>query len=161
MLKLFSSIKRVTIVALLAALAYATYQIVIIESELKEANKKITTKSLEIDNLTMQAEFLTQSVKLTEKQNAKLISERNTLSRLNNAYQLEVSSLTSRLHKTQTEINKLRESSDEAIKTWANDSVPCDAVRLLKYARASECDKDGGTDRVRVPSATGRISIKL
>lgn len=161
MLKLFSSIKRVTIVALLAALAYATYQIVIIESELKEANKKITTKSLEIDNLTMQAEFLTQSVKLTEKQNAKLISERNTLSRLNNAYQLEVSSLTSRLHKTQTEINKLRESSDEAIKTWANDSVPCDAVRLLKYARASECDKDGGTDRVRVPSTTGRISIKL
>lgn len=161
MLKLFSSIKRVTIVALLAALAYATYQIVIIESELKEANKKITTKSLEIDNLTMQAEFLTQSVKLTEKQNAKLISERNTLSRLNNAYQLEVSSLTSSLHKTQTEINKLRESSDEAIKTWANDSVPCDAVRLLKYARASECDKDGGTDRVRVPSTTGRISIKL
>lgn len=161
MLKLFSSIERVTIVALLAALAYATYQIVIIESELKEANKKITTKSLEIDNLTMQAEFLTQSVKLTEKQNAKLISERNTLSRLNNAYQLEVSSLTSRLHKTQTEINKLRESSDEAIKTWANDSVPCDAVRLLKYARASECDKDGGTDRVRVPSTTGRISIKL
>lgn len=161
MLKLFSSIKRVTIVALLAALAYATYQIVIIESELKEANKKITTKSLEIDNLTMQAEFLTQSVKLTEKQNAKLISERNTLSRLNNAYQLEVSSLTSSLHKTQTEINKLRESSDEAIKTWANDSVPCDAVRLLKYARASECDKDGGADRVRVPSAAGRISIKL
>lgn len=161
MLKLFSSIERVTIVALLAALAYATYQIVIIESELKEANKKITTKSLEIDNLTMQAEFLTQSVKLTEKQNAKLISERNTLSRLNNAYQLEVSSLTSRLHKTQTEINKLRESSDEAIKTWANDSVPCDAVRLLKYARASECDKDGGTDRVRVPSTAGRISIKL
>lgn len=161
MLKLFSSIERVTIVALLAALAYATYQIVIIESELKEANKKITTKSLEIDNLTMQAEFLTQSVKLTEKQNAKLISERNTLSRLNNAYQLEVSSLTSSLHKTQTEINKLRESSDEAIKTWANDSVPCDAVRLLKYARASECDKDGGTDRVRVPSTAGRISIKL
>ena len=161
MLKLFSSIERVTIVALLAALAYATYQIVIIESELKEANKKITTKSLEIDNLTMQAEFLTQSVKLTEKQNAKLISERNTLSRLNNAYQLEVSSLTSSLHKTQTEINKLRESSDEAIKTWANDSVPCDAIRLLKYARTSECDKDGGTDEIRVRNTAGRISIQL
>ena len=161
MLKLFSSIERVTIVALLAALAYATYQIVIIESELKEANKKITTKSLEIDNLTMQAEFLTQSVKLTEKQNAKLISERNTLSRLNNAYELEVSSLTSSLHKTQTETNKLRESSDEAIKTWANDSVPCDAVRLLKYARASECDKDGGTDKIRVRNTAGRISIQL
>lgn len=158
---LFSSIERTAIVALLAALAYATYQLVSIENDLTEANKTIKTKSLEIDNLTMQTEFLAQSVELTEKQNQKLIRERESLSRINQAYQDEVSQLTNSLNTSQSEIDKLRESSDEATKQWANDSVPCDAIRLLKYARTSECDKDGGTDEIRVRNTAGRISIQL
>ena len=158
---LFSSIERIAIVALLVALAYATYQLVTIENDLTEANKTIKSKSLEIDNLTMQTEFLAQSVELTEKQNQKLIRERESLSRINQAYQDEVSQLTNSLHTSQSEIDKLRESSDEATKQWANDSVPCDAIRLLKYARASECDKDGGTDEIRVRNTAGRISIQL
>lgn len=158
---LFSSIERIAIVALLAALAYATYQLVSIENDLTEANKAIKTKSLEIDNLTMQTEFLAQSVELTEKQNQKLIRERESLSRINQAYQDEVSQLTNSLNTSQSEIDKLRESSDEATKQWANDSVPCDAIRLLKYARTSECDKDGGTDQIRVRNTAGRISIQL
>ena len=158
---LFSSIERIAIVALLVALAYATYQLVTIENDLTEANKTIKSKSLEIDNLTMQTEFLAQSVELTEKQNQKLIRERESLSRINQAYQDEVSQLTNSLHTSQSEIDKLRESSDEATKQWANDSVPCDAIRLLKYARTSECDKDGGTDEIRVRNTAGRISIQL
>lgn len=158
---LFSSIERIAIVALLAALAYTTYQLVTIENDLTEANKTIKSKSLEIDNLTMQTEFLAQSVELTEKQNQKLIRERESLSRINQAYQDEVSQLTNSLNTSQSEIDKLRESSDEATKQWANDSVPCDAIRLLKYARTSECDKDGGTDEIRVRNTAGRISIQL
>jgi|GEM_PF-869896 len=158
---LFSSIERIAIVSLLAALAYATYQLVTIENDLTEANKTIKSKSLEIDNLTMQTEFLAQSVELTEKQNQKLIRERESLSRINQAYQDEVSELTNSLHTSQSEIDKLRESSDEATKQWANDSVPCNAIRLLKYARTSECDKDGGTDEIRVRNTAGRISIQL
>jgi len=158
---LFSSIERIAIVALLAALAYTTYQLVTIENDLTEANKTIKSKSLKIDNLTMQTEFLAQSVELTEKQNQKLIRERESLSRINQAYQDEVSQLTNSLHTSQSEIDKLRESSDEATKQWANDSVPCDAIRLLKYARTSECDKDGGTDEIRVRNTAGRISIQL
>ena len=158
---LFSSIERIAIVALLASLAYATYQLVSIENDLTEAEKTIKSKSLEIDNLTMQTEFLAQSVELTEKQNQKLIRERESLSRINQAYQDEVSQLTNSLNTSQSEIDKLRESSDEAAKQWANDSVPCDAIRLLKYARTSECDKDGGTDKIRVRNTAGRISIQL
>ncbi|WP_217874290.1 hypothetical protein [Pseudoalteromonas shioyasakiensis] len=158
---LFSSIERIAIVALLAALAYATYQLVTIENDLTEANKTIKSKSLEIDNLTIQTEFLAQSVELTEKQNQKLIRERESLSRINQAYQDEVSQLTNSLNNSQSEIDKLRESSDEATKQWANDSVPCDAIRLLKYARTSECDKDGGTNEIRVRNTAGRISIQL
>ena len=109
----------------------------------------------------MQTEFLAQSVELTEKQNQKLIRERESLSRINKAYQDEVSQLTNSLNTSQSEIDKLRESSDEDTKQWANDSVPCDAIRLLKYARTSECDKDGGTDKIRVRNTAGRISIQL
>ena len=101
---LFSSIERTAIVALLAALAYATYQLVTIENDLTEANKAIKTKSLEIDNLTMQTDFLAQSVELTEKQNQKLIRERESLSRINQAYQDEVSQLTNSLKTSQSEI---------------------------------------------------------
>lgn len=160
MLKLLN-IEKIVIAALLAALAYSAYQLASLDDDLKLANQTIEAKNATIESLSIQSEYLAQSVKLGEEQNIKLIRERESLSRINQEYETKVSNLTGSLHQAQFSIEQLRESSNEKVNQWANDSVPCDAVRLLKYARASECDKDGGADRVRVPSATGRISIKL
>ena len=160
MLKLLN-IEKIVIAALLAALAYSAYQLASLDDDLKLANQTIEAKNATIESLSIQSEYLAQSVKLGEEQNIKLIRERESLSRINQEYETKVSNLTGSLHQAQFSIEQLRESSNEKVNQGANDSVPCDAVRLLKYARASECDKDGGADRVRVPSATGRISIKL
>lgn len=160
MLKLlFGSIEKIVIAALIAALAYTTLTMLGIEDDLKSAEQTIKTKDLALDNMAAKVEFLHQSVDLSEQQNLKLIRERESLSRINQAYQSKLSGLTENLHKAQFEIDQLRDSSNETVNKWANDSVPCDAVRLLKYARAENCHKDG--DGLRVHDTAKRISIEL
>ena len=160
MLKLLN-IEKYVIAALIAALAYVTYQFVTLDDDLKLANQTIEAKTAAIEALSLQAEHLTQSVKLSEEQNTKLMRERESLSRINQNYQIKVGELASNLSEAQSNIEKLRESSNEAVNKWANDSVPCDAVRLLKYARAGSCDQHGSSNAVQVPNSAGRISIKL
>lgn len=160
MLKLLN-IEKYVVAALTAALAYVTYQFVTLDDDLKLANQTIEAKTAAIEALSLQAEYLTQSVKLTEAQNLKLMRERESLSRINQNYQIKVGELASNLSEAQSNIEKLKESSNETVNLWANDSVPCDAVRLLKYARTASCDKNGSTNAIQVPNSAGRISIQL
>lgn len=160
MLKLLN-IEKYVIAALIAALAYVTYQFVTLDDDLKLANQTIEAKTAAIEALSLQAEHLTQSVKLSEEQNTKLMRERESLSRINQNYQVKVGELANNLSQAQSNIEKLRESSNEAVNKWANDSVPCDAVRLLKYARAASCEKNGSTNAIPVLNSAGRISLKL
>ena len=160
MLKLLN-IEKYVIAALLAALAYTAYQLTSLGDDLTLANQTIEAKSATIENLSIQSEYLAQSVKLSEEQNTKLMRERESLSRSNQNYQIKVGELASNLSEAQSNIEKLRESSNEAVNKWANDSVPCDAVRLLKYARAASCDKNGSTNAIPVLNSARRISLKL
>ncbi|TVU79862.1 hypothetical protein FQP85_21970 [Pseudoalteromonas neustonica] len=160
MLKLLN-IEKYVIAALIAALAYVTYQFVTLDDDLKLANQTIEAKTAAIEALSLQAEYLTQSVKLSEEQNTKLMRERESLSRINQNYQVQVGELANNLSQAQSNIEKLRESSNEAVNQWANDSVPCDAIRLLKYARAASCDQNGSANTIPVLNTTGRISIQL
>ncbi len=160
MLKLLN-IEKYVIAALIAALAYVTYQFVTLDDDLKLANQTIEAKTAAIEALSLQAEHLTQSVKLSEEQNTKLMRERESLSRINQNYQVKVGELANNLSQAQSNIEKLRESSNEAVNQWANDSVPCDAVSLLKYARAASCDKNGSTNAIPVLNSARRISLKL
>ncbi|MDN3390869.1 hypothetical protein [Pseudoalteromonas sp. APC 3691] len=160
MLKLLN-IEKIVIAALLAALAYSAYQLASLDDDLKLANQTIEAKNATIESLSIQSEYLAQSVKLGEEQNIKLIRERESLSRINQEYETKVSNLTGSLHQAQFSIEQLRESSNEKVNQWANDSVPCDAVRLLKYARAASCDKNGSTNAIPVLNSAGRISLKL
>ena len=160
MLKLLN-IEKIVIAALLAALAYSAYQLASLDDDLKLANQTIEAKNATIESLSIQSEYLAQSVKLGEEQNIKLIRERESLSRINQEYETKVSNLTGSLHQAQFSIEQLRETSNEKVNQWANDSVPCDAVRLLKYARAASCDKNGSTNAIPVLNSAGRISLKL
>lgn len=137
---LFSSIERVLILALLLALAYATYQLAQSESDLNAAHTTIKTKDAQLETLSIQAEYLSQSVKLSEQQNQKLMRERDSISRINSEYERRIEIITSELAVTQFEIDNLRESHNETVKEWANNSIPCDAVRMLKYARSADCN---------------------
>ncbi|MCP4588381.1 hypothetical protein [Pseudoalteromonas sp.] len=137
---LFSSIERVLILALLLALAYATYQLAQSESDLNAAQTTIKTKNAQLETLSIQAEYLSQSVKLSEQQNQKLMRERDSISRINSEYERRIEIITSELAVTQFEIDSLRGSHNETVKTWANNSIPCDAISLLKYTRTANCN---------------------
>ncbi len=137
---LFSSIERALILALLLALAYATYQLAQSESDLNAAHTTIKTKDAQLETLSIQAEYLSQSVKLSEQQNQKLMRERDSISRINSEYERRIEIITSELAVTQFEIDSLRESHNETVKKWANNSIPCDAISLLKYTRTANCN---------------------
>ena len=160
MLKLLN-IEKIVIAALFFALAYATHQLISLDDDLKLANQTIDTKNATIESISIQSEYLAQSVKLSEEQNIKLMRERESLSRISQNYQIKVGELANNLSQAQSNIEKLRESSNEAVNQWANDSVPCDAISLLKYAKAGSCDKNGSANTIPVLNTTGRISIQL
>ncbi len=145
MLKLFS-IEKVIIAALLAALSYWLLMFANLSDDLESAKDLVDSKNQTIENLSIQSEYLAKSIELTEKQNIKLMRERNSLTRINKTHQLKVLELSNSLDLMQSETQSLRESINEAVKQWANDSVPCDAVSLLKYARARHCYQNSGTN---------------
>jgi hypothetical protein len=150
MFNTLSSLERliaigITIVVLLfigfiSYIAYSNY------NELTEANSIIEKQALKIENAAIQAEYLIQSVNLSEESNAKLLKERASLAKINEQYSKDIQLLNSQHIESQQQIKQLRQSSNEATKAWANDCVPIDAVSLLTYARASNCNQNSGTN---------------
>lgn len=150
MLKLLGSVERVVILALLIAIAALTYSASSIKAELKTAKQTIEQKDLAIENAVIQAEYLTQSVKLSEQANAKLMKERESLAKINAQHSAEIAKLNKQFHFAQTQIAKLRSSNDKAVKDWANSAIPCDAISLLKYASNKSCDENSSANAVQV-----------
>eukprot|EP01093_Parvamoeba_rugata_P020422 TRINITY_DN9901_c0_g2_i1.p1 TRINITY_DN9901_c0_g2~~TRINITY_DN9901_c0_g2_i1.p1 ORF type:complete len:113 (-),score=25.00 TRINITY_DN9901_c0_g2_i1:44-382(-) len=108
MLKLLGSVERVVILALLIAIAALAYSASNIKAELKTAKQTIEQKDLAIENAAIQAEYLTQSVKLSEQANARLIKERESLARINAQHSAELAKLNKQFHFAQPQIEKLR-----------------------------------------------------
>lgn len=150
MLKLLGSAGRLIIVGLLIAIAALTYSASSIKAELKTAKQTIEQKDLAIDNAAIQAEYLTQSVKLSEQANAKLLRERESLAKINAQHSAELAKLNKQFHFAQTQVAKLRSSNDKAVNDWANSAIPCDAISLLKYASNKSCDENSSTNTVPV-----------
>lgn len=150
MLKLFGSVERLIILALLVVVAMLTYSASSIQVELKAANSAIEQKDLAIENAAIQAEYLTQSVKLSEQANARLMKERESLAKINAQHSAEIAKLNKQFHFAQTQIAKLRSSNDKAVNDWANSAVPCGAISLLKYARNKSCDENSSANAVPV-----------
>lgn len=150
MLKLLGSVERVVILGLLIAIAALTYSASNIKAGLKAAEQTIEQKDLAIENALVKAEYLTQSVKLSETANARLMKERDSLAKINAQRDVELAKLNDRFHFAQTQIAKLRSSNDKAVKDWANSAIPCDAISLLKYASNKSCDENSSANAVRV-----------
>lgn len=150
MLKLLGSVERLIIVGLLIAIAALTYSASSIKAELKTAKQTIEQKDLAIENAAIAAEYLTQSVKLSEQANAKLLKERESLAKINAQHSAELAKLNKQFHFAQNQIAKLRSSNDKAVKDWANSAIPCDAISLLKYASSKSCDENRSANAVQV-----------
>lgn len=150
MLKLLGSVERLIILALLVVVAMLTYSASSIQVELKAANSAIAQKDEAIENAAIQAEYLTQSVKLSEQANAKLMKERESLAKINAQHSAELAKLNKQFHFAQTQIAKLRSSNDKAVNDWANSAIPCDAISLLKYASNKSCDENSSANAVPV-----------
>ncbi|MDO6489312.1 hypothetical protein Q4503_16575 [Colwellia sp. 6_MG-2023] len=146
MFSTLSNIERLIAIGILAYSVFISYINFINHSQLKSANSTIEKQGLEIENAAIQAEYLIQSVNLSEESNAKLLKERASLAKINEQYSKDIQLLNSQHIESQQQIKQLRQSSNEATKAWANDCVPVSAVSLLKYARASGCNQNRSTD---------------
>lgn len=148
MLNLLSSIERIIIAVLLIAVAFVAYTANNIKLELTAANKEIEAHETALENAAIKNEYLQQSVNLSEQANAKLLKERDSLSKITAQYESSIKELSVKFASAKNEINELRSSHDETTNVWANDTVPCDAVRLLKYAKS--CDRNSYSDSIRL-----------
>jgi len=150
MFSTLSNIERLIAIIVLAALVlsvgFMSYVAYNNYSKLTLANSTIENQALKIENADIQAEYLIQSVNLSEESNAKLLKERASLAKINEQYSKDIQLLNSQNIESQQQIKQLRQSSNEATKAWANDCVPVSAVSLLKYARASGCNQNRSTD---------------
>jgi hypothetical protein len=146
MFSTLSNLERLIAIGILAYSGFISYINFINHSQLKSANSTIEKQVLEIENAAIQAEYLIQSVNLSEESNAKLLKERASLAKINEQYSKDIQLLNSQHIESQQQIKQLRQSSNEATKAWANDCVPIDAVSLLTYARASSCNQNSGAN---------------
>lgn len=120
-----------------------------------EARKVIENQALTLENSEIQKEYLTNSLNLSKKSNAKLLKERDSLAKINEKYSREIITLNAQHSRSQQQIKLLRQSTNETVKAWANDCVPNSAISLLKYARAEDCNKNGSSNETQVRDTTG------
>lgn len=126
-----------------------------------EARNVIENQAFQLENSEIQKEYLTNSLSLSEKSNAKLLKERDSLAKINEQYNAELITLNAQHSNSQQQIKLLRQSTNETIKDWANACVPSSAVGLLKYVRAKDCYANSSTNRIQVRDAAKTISTAL
>lgn len=158
MFNLLSSVERIIIAGLIAVICFLSYSIYNINKNLVTANTIIENQALKIENSAIQAEYLTQSINLSEEANAKLLKERASLAQINEQYSKDIQALNEKHFKTQQQITQLRNSTNEHIKTWANSCVPSSSVSLLTYARAESCNQNSSANAVQVRNTTGALN---
>lgn len=155
MLSIFSSIERIIIAVLIACVIFTSYYAYNTQRNYTQSRKVIENQALKLENSEIQKEYLTQSIQISEKSNAKLLKERESLARINEQYSKDIQVLNAKHIQAQQKIEQLRNSTNEHTKKWANDCVPADAIGLLSHARAASCDANSSTNAVQIHHSTG------
>lgn len=136
---LLGSGKAMLFIAIVIAGGLVFYHFDSIKRDLADAKAEVVLRDRAIEDMGVQAEYLAQSVRFSEQANAKLLKERESLAKINKQNKQALNELSVQYHLAQSQIANLRTSSDDTIKTWANDCIPNNAISLLKYAKPEAC----------------------
>ena len=154
----FFNLERIIIAVLLACVVFVSYYTYSTHRKYTATRITIENQALQIENREIQKEYLTQSVKLSEESNAKLLKERASLAKINEQYNDELIKLNSQYITSQQQIKNLRNSIDEHTKKWASDCVPASAIGLLSNARAENCHANSSANAVQIRNTPEKLN---
>ena len=147
---IFNSVDRVIIGVLVATVLVMMYSNSAIKSELQAERDTIKQVRANFEQKQLEITYLKSSLDFADKQNQRLIKERDLLSSLQKQHEDKLSAIQTKLTQTQTEIAKLRQSDDHNTQDWAIACVPAAVVSMYQYATAGTCHKHSDKDAVRV-----------
>jgi chromosome segregation ATPase len=134
----------------------------------KNAHDDVELLTLQVEQLkaeraTKQAEVdtLANAVELVSFSNQQLLAERKSIEAIRAQADAEKARLRAELNSANAQVAKLRVSTDEHVKNWANTVMPADAVRLLKYATARGDNQNSNGNQSGIPDTTSRILAQL
>lgn len=129
-------------------------EITALTSQVKDLKEEVANKQAESD-------FLASELELSEFTLGRVLKERESIAAIHAANDKEQERLRTELALANAEVAKLKVSSDEHTKDWANTVMPVAAVRLLKYANAGSNYPDSDSDQNSSPGTTKGVVAKL
>lgn len=116
-------------------------------SQVKHLKDEVAIKQQEVAQLA-------DAVEVTAFVNKQLLAERKSIEAISLKYEQEQSRLRTALAQAKSDVDKLKVSENEYVKSWANAVYPDSAVRLLKYARTGSDHQDSNGDQYGKANAT-------
>ena len=109
-------------------------------SQVKSLKDEVAIKKSEVAQLA-------DAIEVTAFVNQQLLDERKSIEAISLKYEQEQTRLRTALAQAKSDVDKLKVSEDEYVKSWANAVYPDSAVRLLKYARTGSNHQDSNGDQ--------------
>lgn len=146
-----------------AAIAFGSIAIKVNSDANEIATLTSTVKDLKEEVINKQAEsdFLASELELSEFTLVRVLKERESIAAIHAVNDKEQDRLRTELANANDEVAKLKVSSNEQTKDWANTVMPVAAVRLLKYANAGSDNPDGNSNQTSLPGAATGMVAKL
>lgn len=140
------SLNKVLFAGLGVMLAISVFRYLGVSAELDEARDSNEQLLGTIQSYKNQVEMLANNLVNAEKQNKRLLKERTLLEQIREKHQAQLTSIENQLQTTNSQLDALRQSTNETTKNWANDCVPSAVISVFKYANARACNQNSRTN---------------
>jgi len=140
------SFNKVIFSALVVMLAISVFRYLGVSAELDEARDSNEQLLGTIQSYKNQVEMLANNLVNAEKQNKRLLKERALLEQIRAKHLAQLTSIENKLQTTNSQLDALRQSTNETTKNWANDCVPSAVISVFKYANARACNQNSRTN---------------
>ena len=158
---MFSKLFPYILAAALAVFAYMGVELLSANTSNKLLASEVTSLQAEKEAKQAEVKLLANAVDVADRALSQMEKDRQLIIELHQEQAANNQLVADGLAKGQAEVNQLRQSTDEYIKTWAANHMPGSAVRLYQYAEYTGSYPDGGAEDTSIPDSTSKPAIRL
>lgn len=155
-----SKIQFIVIACIAALFVFMGLQLIAASNNSKALTKQVNGLSAQLAVTQADAASLESALTQSANDKQKLLDERISIERIRARSAAEQERLRNELASINYQVQQLRVSTNEHVKDWANTAMPGDAIRLLKYAAASDNAHSTGNEACLL-NATSRTTSQL
>ncbi|WNO60434.1 hypothetical protein [Rheinheimera sp. MMS21-TC3] len=155
-----SKLHFIVIACIAAAFVFMGLQLIGAAKHTKALMMQVNQLSAQLAVTQADAASLESALTQSANDKQKLLDERISIERIREKSAAEQERLRNELASVNFKVQQLRVSTNEHVKDWANTVVPGDAIRLLKYAAASD-NAHSNSNKARLSNPTSRTTSQL